>query len=199
MNYDLYFILNFIKAFENIYHTKQSFEKAFEEIEFLGRQEQYKIGYRQFCMFMYHIAFLKRNYSFEQLEQIIPEKFTRPNYLSIIIERNGIPQETLTFNYSGGIHTLKIIPGNYRLILDTGLRIWSARLTEANLIFDRGAGGDTLKVAASTDQRSYDPVKAESLFDDMIRLFIYPGFENGTMKIQVNKNKDDEQWIRKNL
>ncbi|MBN2590816.1 MAG: hypothetical protein JXA96_13210 [Sedimentisphaerales bacterium] len=187
MNYDLYFIPIIEKALEDKLNKKQALEAAFEEIVLFGRQSNYKIGYQQFCLFMNDINFLKHHFSSQMLERKITENFARPHHLSISIERNETVLEMFIFTFSGGTQTLrKIIPGNYRLILDTGLCLWSDTLTEADLIFSKGAGGDTLKMAADSDRQSPEPVRLESIFSNSIMLALYAGFENGTIEITVD-------------
>ena len=186
MNYDLYFISIIEKALENKLNRKQALVKAFEEIERLGRQDSYKVGYRQFCKFMRQIDFSKQEFSPQWLEKKLTEYFGRPKNLTIAIEKDGVLLETLRFPFSGGTQTLKeVTHGYYRIILDTGICIGSAHLTKTDLIFSEGAGGDRLKMAADSDERGPEPVRTESFFDGMIKLCVYAGFKNGTIEITV--------------
>lgn len=186
MNDHLYFIPIIEKALENKTNRKLALEKAFEQIELLGKQDNYKTGYRQFCMFMHQIGVSMQDTSPRLLERKLTEYFDRPNSLSITLEKDGVALETFRFTFAGGTKTLKnVIPGNYRLTLDTGLCIWSGLLTEANLLFSKGAGGDTLKMAADSHEIGPEPARTESLFDGMIRLCLYAGFNSGTMEITI--------------
>ena len=187
MNHHLYFIPIIEKALEDKSDRIRAIEKAFEQIELLGKQDNYKTGYRQFCLFIHQIDFSTQDFSCQLLEKKMTEYFARPNNLSITIEKDGVSLETFRFTFAGGTKTLKnVMPGNYRLTLDTGLCIWSDRLPEADLIFSKGAGGDTLKMAADSHKTGPEPVRTESLFDGMIGFCLYAGFNSGAMEITVN-------------
>lgn len=181
MNYDLYFIPIIEKVLYAGADKARALEDAFYQIEAMGKRDRYKTGYRQFCMFMAEVGFSMRDITPEQLEREFDNYFKRPDIFAVTLEKNGEPIHTFSFTFTGGSESIThITPADYRLVLDTGLCIWSDRLRAADLTF-----GDDLKMAAD-DGAGRKPSRVETILDGAGRLYIYPGPFSGEIKITIN-------------
>ena len=181
MNYDLYFIPIIEKALAARHDKKQALLDAFRQIETLGSRDGFKTGYQQFCLFMAEIGFSMRQLSPAQLESQFNTHFARPDAFTVTLEKDGAQPHLCRFTAAGGSNTIRrLTPGTYRLVLDTGLCLWSGRLSESDL-FDVN-----LKAAAAHEDFDRRPWRVISVMDGTIKLEIYTGPGSGKIKITLS-------------
>ena len=82
-----------------------------------------------------------------------------------------------------------LIPGPYRLCLQTGWVIWEQRLTERDLLWARAFPGQSLDLAAATEEISSGMTREETLLGGDLVLRVYPGPEGGTIRIELRNSR----------
>lgn len=92
-------------------------------------------------------------------------------------------KQTKTLPFTGGSCTFSdITPGKYELALSNGRVLWQGILKEAFLILEDDI---PLKMAADTEA---DDSQASAFFELILaecEMFVFPGLESGTVKIQT--------------
>jgi hypothetical protein len=76
-----------------------------------------------------------------------------------------------------------VTPGQYRLVLETGLVLWSARLDDRNLVWSRAFPNRPIQLAATTADAASPSTHDAAVLDGRLRIRVSPGLEAGTIAI----------------
>jgi hypothetical protein len=76
-----------------------------------------------------------------------------------------------------------VTPGEYRLVLETGLVLWCAHLDQRDLIWSHAYSDRALQLAAATSG-AVTPATLETVVcDGLLKIRVFPGVEAGTIAI----------------
>lgn len=110
----------------------------------------------------------------------------RPAICEIIIERDGDPIATCSLDPGGGPRSVGgIVPGGYRLVLETGRVLWEGRLDERDLLWTKAFPDRPLPMAADTGEPQREPTRRFDLLEGEIVARVYAGIESGSVEIEV--------------
>jgi len=188
MSNNLYFIPLFDRALR-AKDRKRAIHIAFSRIIRMGREPGYEQGFEQFKRFMEE---LKRSYTLlsETRERIQPSKYMAQLMpFKIIIEKDGRTFGTYQFDRVPGKRPVHVvIPGAYRLKMETGRVLWEGFITEKDCIWKKAFPGEPLKLAADTGEHKNTPSRTIPLLDEMVNLHLHPGIETGLLVIELMDN-----------
>lgn len=169
MNQDLYFIPILARAFA-VPDRGQALASAFQEVERLGQLKQYQTGYRQFQRFM------AESYCVQ-----VPK---------VQLVKNGAVITELTpCAATQEVQVPGITPGEYSIRLATGRLLWSGTLEKQDLLWAEAFPSAALPLAADTEEPRRVWTQELKLLRDEIVVHVYPGMEQGTIGIQINRWK----------
>lgn len=187
MSDDLFFIPIISKALQQP-DQAQSLKEAFEQIEKLASEKRYQRGYQQFCSFMNELGLTQQKNTFKEIEQKLVAAFERPDVFDITIEKDGELLGKLSFTGKGGAKDITgIKPGDYYLRLDSGLCIWEGKVATQDIQLHIAYPGQSLPMAADTDDRERQPTRIETMFNGAMILRFYAGIISGSMQIEIKK------------
>ena len=189
---DLFFIPLIAKALEQP-DPQPALIRAFDQIETCETRPRYKRGRQQFLRFMDAVRRPPNaDVVGSPFEQIIAQ-WDRQYLLSLSVARDGRTIGTCAFDdstRSGSVEN--ILPGTYRLRLDTGLILWEGRINEREVLWTRAFPGEPLPMAADTGADAAGPTRTVDLTRTGILLRIYAGVEAGTMEIQLTQTLSEQ-------
>jgi hypothetical protein len=81
-------------------------------------------------------------------------------------------------------------PGQYDLGFDTGRVLWAEQLSDKDLIWSHAYPGRPLLLAARTGDSEREPTRHVSLCDGAIVLSVYPGTEDGILRVELAAGPD---------
>ena len=183
--------------------AKSALVEAFKEIERLGSDPSYRVGYANFKRFMRAAARADMWDSdsesvggpdmppewLEEFEQCCSElePLEGPgDYPVIVIEQEDRPVGRIVFQKipdSGAVDG--IVPGMYCVRFDSGQVLWEGELAAKDVLWAIAFPGEGLKMAADTTAGSGRASREISLLGGEIVLRVYPGPECGRMEIEI--------------
>lgn len=177
---DLYFLKLIAHAFRDL-NPRESLTKAFEKIELLGRNPEYKQEHLKFRRFM---AELRKNH-----ELLCQQKMkSEPDLmqLEIHILKDGKRLDSFWIPEGPFIRVVKNArPGAYSIKLNTGRLLFEERLTERDLLWVYAFPEEDLLLAADTGDLTLRKTQEISLLEGDLVLRVYPGIEAGHLELEV--------------
>jgi hypothetical protein len=114
------------------------------------------------------------------------EQATWPGPLEFSVTWDEQPWETIRVDSVSGKGGLGgVLPGRYQLALGTGLVLWSAALTEGELVWAKAHPGQPLALAADTTGEGGRPTREDPLWGGEIVVRVFPGIESGRIEVEV--------------
>ena len=179
---DLYFISEIAAALQKP-NPPEALDRAFRRIQELGRARKYRRGYKQFLRFMQDVGYRPHEDLPRHVERP-PEPTVRPAALLVCLERDG--HSPVSVSWGSGQRTGifgDIVPGMYRLVLETGWVLWEGRLRTEDLIWSSAHPESPFRMAADTGRRADVPTREIPLLDGAVLLRVYAGLEAGWLEI----------------
>ena len=179
---ELYFV-QLIRAAIESERPRQRLEQAFAQIERLGGEARYQIGYEQFCRW-----WDEANAEIARLQALQPDLVASQQQapeLRIVLFRDDEPVDTRPISSTATAFP-GLGPGRYRLELDNGRLLWQRHLRKEQLLWSAAFPGKPLRLAAATpEQGEHDTDTVRDLIlDEQWRVRIQPGLESGRMLIE---------------
>ena len=185
MSDDMFFIPMIARALQQP-DPRTAMAEAFERIEAMGQQPRYRNGYEQFLAFMNSVADGRRADAPEEAGALILEKLDRPRTVEVFVERDNTRIATCEFDEAIGAEAIAgIVPGRYRLTLETGRLVWEGELTEGDLLWSKTHPGEGLPMAADSEDTTREPTREMDLLEGTVVLRIYAGVEAGSLEITL--------------
>lgn len=120
----------------------------------------------------------------------LEEPCNGPYPIEMSLEKQGNVLQTVSFEAMPAVASIgNIAPGNYTFRLSTGCALWEGELTENDLVWSRAFPGRALDLAADTGETQQEASREISLLDGEVVFLIYPGIENGRMKIALRSSR----------
>lgn len=192
MTEDLFFMPLIAEALEQP-DPHSALVMAFRRIKTHGTQAQYKRGQRQFLRFMDAVRRSPNADAIEISSEHVIAGWRRQNFLSLSVERDGQAIGRCAFDdrtHSGSVEN--ILPGSYRLWLDTGLLLWEDQIHERDVLWTRAFPDEPISMAADTGLEAVGPTRAVDLTRAGVLLRIYAGVEAGTMEIELTQTPSEQ-------
>jgi hypothetical protein len=181
MSKELYFIPIIVQAFQRT-DREPALREAFDRIIELGRDERFRVGYRQFLRFM--------ECSLQQwVEDAFGspqgrEAFEAPIRGEVVLERDGDRLGSWTIaELPVQTNVVNVRPGYYRLAMDTGWVLWEENLTAKELVFAQAFPDQGLPLAAQTDEAALAPTREVSLLNGSLTIHVLAGLEHGVLEL----------------
>ncbi len=188
---DLFFVPMITHALQQP-DPKAAMLEVFEEIRRMGRESRYARGYQQFLQFMESVDQTRLQETPKELGAEILAAMERPSGIEIIIERNDKVVATCSFEQPSGARSVDgIVPGDYRVKLDTGRVLWEGNLAERELLWSKAFPGKPLKMAADSGQPMGEPTREISLLEGTVILRVYASVESGFMEIELKPSEPE--------
>jgi len=185
MSKDLYFIPIIEQALKGE-DPGESLREAFRQIVRLGREPLYGDAFVQFRRFMEEVESAHVLLGGEEPSDQIMEVMTHPFPIGIIVEKEGQAFGTCRFDTIPGRQSISnVLPGGYRIKMETGRVIWEGPITEKECIWKKAYPGRPLKLAADTGEDDLLPSKTVPLLEGTILLQFYPGVGSGVLAIKL--------------
>ena len=122
---------------------------------------------------------------YEELWAAICGSMDRPPICEILIERDDAPVATCVFEPDRKTQSVGgIVPGDYRLVLETGRTLWEGRLEERDLVWSKAFPAQPLKMAADTGEAGRKPTRHFTLLGGDLVVRVHPGIETGSLGIE---------------
>ena len=187
MSKDLYFIPIIERALRGE-ALDESLRDAFTRIVQIGRESGYRHAYEQFQRFMDEVksahALMAGGDEWDRTVGAMAHRFA----LRIVIEKEGKAFEACVFERISGMCSLKnVMPGEYRIKMETGRIIWEGPITEKDCIWKKAYPGRPLKLAADTGEPDLQPSRTVPLLGGTVLLHFYPGMETGALVIELRE------------
>lgn len=183
MSEDLYFISRIAAALQEP-DPRKALDRAFRRIQEFGRARKYQRGYEQFLRFMQAVGYRPHEALPRHVERP-PEPTVRPAVLVVRLERDG--HSPVTVSWGSGQRTGifgDIMPGRYRLVLETGWVLWEGHLRAEDLLWSSAHPESPLRLAADTGTRADVSTREIRLLDGAMLLRVYAGLEAGWLEIE---------------
>lgn len=201
MTNELYFIAMIERALSSDAPQKNLIT-AFNEIESLGKTQEFSEGFKNFQLFMKEIIATaeKRPTSSLQDDSIKQEiGKIREIYRELVEQENVIPEmyEFIIRYENQLIHTIQLKeriqyaeienadPGFYSIELSSGQVIWKKELDHTILTYKNPPTDDYFTLAAQTENPSYE----ESLLGGDLIIQVIPGEYQGKIRITLSREK----------
>ena len=163
---------------------------AFESIHAMGGEPRYQRGYQQFIELMNTVLTARLEDAPEELGALVLEELDRPMCAEVIVERDDVVIASCSFGQGFGAHVFRdIVPGDYRLKLDTGRVLWEGHLSEKDLVWSKAYPGNGLSVAADTEETPRHATRQVDLLGGTLTLRVYPGVETGSLNIELKNTE----------
>ncbi len=186
MNDNMYFIAIIADALSKP-DPKQAMREAFKKIHSMGQQPEYALGYRQFLEFMDSMPDSDKDAP-ERIGAKMLKDADRPTSIELLLEKDNATIAKRLFKGGDDIQTFdKILPGCYRLKMDTGRIIWEGNFEKQDIIWAEAYPTQNLRMAADTGQKDQRPTKEVYLLDGTLILRIFPGVESGILEIELKR------------
>ena len=187
MSRDLYFIPIIEKALR-AKDIDKSLREAFVQIIKTGREPGYVHAFLQFQRFMEDVKNAHSLIGEDKLADRSVEAEAHESPMQIILEKEGRVFGTCWFDSLPGRCSIKhILPGAYRVKLETGRIVWEGSITEEDCIWIHAYPGQPLNFAADTGDDERQPSRAVSVLGGAILLHFYPGIETGVLAIELRE------------
>jgi len=159
--------------------------RAFRRIEGMAREQRYRNGYRQFLLFMRASGAGTAPGDAEETGASRHGAMDRAARLHILVECD----EDIVAEHPLGLARRPLIvgpllPGHYRVSLDTGRVLWEGRLSEEDLVWSEACPGQPIPVAADTGEPAGHPTRVIPLLDGSMVLRVHAGLEAGTLTVE---------------
>ena len=190
MTKSLFFIPIIARALEQP-DPKDALRYAFDRIQHLGRQREYREGYANFLRFMaeavLHDEGVKRGQPLEEIIDHFMMRFDQESeeqpLIKLLLEHEGRIIHELDLSVAKA-SIGNITPGEYRLKLSTGWVIWHGEIKAEDVLYAKAYPDRPLELAADTGDKQLEPSREIRLLDDELILRMYPGPESGHIEIE---------------
>ena len=192
MSNDLYFIPLLEAAFERPC-PGEALRLAFQRIDQLGDEAEYRKGYCQFLRFMELVRQRQDNLredvcvpaDAQGMDGDAPEESVCS--AGFVLEQlNGPAVRQAAVPVPGSTSLVRITPGRYSLHLETGRLLWTGSLRSTELLWEEAYPGEPLQLAADTAEDGRQATRELVLLDGEVVLRVLPGLESGCLEIIVN-------------
>ena len=189
MSKDLYFIKILCDALGDP-NPKNALHRAFSNINALGQEPEYAVGYEQFMQFMSMVKsnsesgeeFIDPELLRRHLEQWMIQVGLSESLPGIEVECDGEVVGKMKVAKNGSIGSVPgLKPGSYRVCLETGWVLWQGELGKADLIWRHAFPEETLSLAAETDGVIVRSSREIVLLEGELTLRLMPGRTSGRM------------------
>lgn len=211
---NLYFLALLTQAYDAP-DPKKAIAEALDQICSLRSQPEYQEGYRNFQTFLHEVLTnsdlapdiaetILHKIEIGDLEDIPEDQI---DALLEMVQGEPIPSpeppDTTSYEltlqntegqhweiqlHPGKPHDLQSInPGEYTLTFANGREIWSNKLEPEQLLWSLAHPAEPLPAAAATQPSDLKPTSTTPLLGGEILLEVFPGIENGTLRLQWNK------------
>jgi len=188
---DLYFIPIIEQALQGE-DLDEGLREAFTRIIRKGQEPGYGHAFEQFQRFMEEVKSAHALMGEEEQLDLSVDAIAQLFPLQIIIEKEEQLFETYQFDRIPDRYSIKnIIPGEYRLKMETGRIFWKGFITEKDCIWRKAYPGQPLKLAADTGEQELRPTRSVPLLGGMVLLNIYPGVETGVLEIELKEGNGE--------
>ena len=183
MHEDLYFLPLLAKALRRR-DPRRALADAISRIQAMGGQARYRRGVRQFARLMALAAAAQAENAYRSFVEA-PSELQRPSGIQFVLQREGTRIRTWPVEDGPAVQVIGgIVPGAYRMCLDTGRLLWSRHLDADHLVWTRAFPGMPLQAAADTDPGNRQASLVETLLSGTVTVRVYPGLETGWLSVE---------------
>ncbi len=188
---DLYFLPIIERALQKK-DRRRALRRALSKIVDLGRESGYRLGFKQFKRFMEEAksahALLTE---IQEWNQPVETK-TPLTLLNFVVESGGRFLGICRFDRIPGRRSMEnMIPGQYRLKMETGRVIWEGLITDKDCLWRKAFPNKPLKLAADTSHHDSRPARTISIMEGIIQLQLFPGIEAGVLEIELRETSGE--------